>query len=150
MAAPSGDAAPSISPHRDAVAAGLLSYYKLLAELPYLPQDVIATPPEPDGWPEEDRAKFRRLGKSDAAVDLLCHIPYLTSRDFEVNYETLPIDWRSDRVYSFLEQYGALNLTGLEPAGQKLPSNVVSLTEGFNYGRYILLDVDTGMYYIPL
>ncbi|KAL2130149.1 hypothetical protein VTI74DRAFT_6822 [Chaetomium olivicolor] len=132
------------SPHRDAIASALLSYYKLLTEFPYLPEDVIASPPTV-GWPEEHKAKFRRLGKSDTVVDLLCYIPYLTSQYYEINYETTSIDWRSDDVYWMIELHGSLNQTALEPMFQRLPSNVISLTKGSNYGRYILLDVDTGM-----
>jgi hypothetical protein len=66
------------------------------------------------------------------------------TRDFEVNYETLPIDWRSERVYGYLKHRGSLKPL-LEPVAQVLPSNVVSLTHGSNYGRYVLLDVDTGI-----
>lgn len=130
---------------RDAIAAALLAYYRLLTELPHLPEDAIAVPPTPDGWPEEDRTKFGRLGKSQTVVDLLSHIPYITTPDFEVNYETLPIDWRSEHIYRCLERHGSLKPSLLEPVAQVLPSNVVSLTQGFNYGRYVLLDVDTGI-----
>ncbi len=137
------DSSALTSLHRDAIAAALLAYYRRLTELPHLPEDAIALPP-PGGWPEEDRAKFGRLGKSEAVVDLLCYIPYITTQKFEVNYETLPIDWRSESVYKYLERDGSLKQSPLEPVAQVLPSNVVSLTQGSNYGRYVLLDVDTG------
>jgi hypothetical protein len=72
----------STSAHRDAIFAALVAYYKLLTELPHLPEDAIAVPPAPDGWPEEDRAKFGRLNKSEAVVDLLCPaVPYPLHND---------------------------------------------------------------------
>lgn len=151
---------PTVNPpYRDAIARALQSYYTLLTEFPYLPSSAIATPPA-EGWGPQHRAVFGRLGKSATVVDVLSHIPYLSTEEFQLNYDTAPLDWRGFRVKQALDlQSGAgagasagsgeggvvsLAQASLEPMLQTIPDNVISLTRPSNYGRWLLLDVDAG------
>lgn len=135
--------ANAVSPYREAIVQALTSYYKLLTEFPYLPESAIQTPP-PGGWSGEHRALFNRLGKSEAVVDILCHIPYIVTDEIQINYDTFARDWRAGRVQWAVEHGQSLTESLLEPMLQTIPSNVICLTRASNYGRWLLLNVDTG------
>lgn len=154
-------ASSSPSPHREVISRVLTSYYKLLTRFPYLPETSIQYPP-PAGWNLDTASRLQRVGRKSAAViDVLNHIPYLTTTTFEVNYETSVIDWREDRVRNAVASEEESDILGglrssateiprlqqasLEPMLQTLPENIVSLTQASNYGRWLLLDVDTGL-----
>lgn len=144
-------------PHREAIVAALTSYYDLLTQFPYLSVEKVQHAP-PNGWDLKTAADLYSAGvKSAAVVDVLNHIPYLIATKLEVNYETWAIDWRSDNVrqafdpnerrerMDWLKKLPLLQQSNLEPMFQTLPSSVISLTRGSNYGRWLLLDVDTGL-----
>lgn len=61
---------------RDQIAAQLLSYYEFLVTM-YLPEDCLKRPPD-GGWPQITAERLEWLGKTDAVVDLLKHIPYIS------------------------------------------------------------------------
>lgn len=69
---------------RDVLAAELLSLYEFLTTL-YLPDDCIKRPPK-GGWPSITAERLEFLGKTDAVIDLLKHIPYI-SQDVEEEYQ---------------------------------------------------------------
>lgn len=60
---------------RDATVAAVRDYYHFLTKM-YLEADRIMEPP-PGGWPDITPESMRPLGKTDAAVDLLRHLPYI-------------------------------------------------------------------------
>lgn len=134
---------PVISPHRDAIVDAVGSFYFFLSGFPYLPESAIITP-SPEGWGEEHRANFITLGKGAAAADLLCHLPYIDNTDWQVNYDTKPINWIGDKVKRDIEHGFTLERACLEPAQQKIPDHVICLTEGALYGRWLLVDILAG------
>jgi hypothetical protein len=159
MASQSSPSGPSpVSPHREEISRALTAYYTLLTQFPYLQSTAIQHPP-PGGWNLSTAEGLRTVGnKSAAAIDLLNHIPYLSPSSFELTHDTLAIDWRSPIVDAALSGDGTFGLppavaetilrfqqAGLEPMGQSLPPNVTSLTQAGLYGRWLLLDVATGL-----
>ena len=60
---------------RDEVVTEVISFYEFLRTM-YLPDDAIAYPPV-EGWPAITASYLSFLGKSDAIVDLLRHLPYV-------------------------------------------------------------------------
>lgn len=65
---------------RNDLARELLSYYEYLTTL-HLAVDCIKRPPK-GGWPSITAERLAFLGKTDAVIDLLKHIPYI-SQDVE-------------------------------------------------------------------
>lgn len=69
---------------RNEVAAEVLSFYEFLTKL-HLPAEAIKRPPT-DGWSFINAERFGFMGKTDAVIDLLKHIPYI-SQDEEAGYQ---------------------------------------------------------------
>ena len=66
----------------DEAVAAITGYYAFLTKM-YMNESSVMYPP-PGGWPEivnADPAKLRALGKSDAVLSLLAHLPYIRQRD---------------------------------------------------------------------
>lgn len=61
---------------RTELAAELLSFYEFLTKL-YLPTTCIKRPPK-GGWPSITAERLAFLGKIDAVIDVLKHIPYIS------------------------------------------------------------------------
>ncbi|KAF7518735.1 hypothetical protein G7054_g13354 [Neopestalotiopsis clavispora] len=134
----------TLSPQGSAIVEALGSYYRLLIEMGHLQLDVVEFPPA-NGWNEPNQqALFPRLGKSADVVGLLARLPYITDKDFEIQYDTSAIDWRSWYVGAALDHGMSLQQASLEPILQTLPDHVVCLTKASNYGRWLLLDAVTG------
>lgn len=137
------------------------SFYTTLTKFPYLPASDIITPPV-TGWPQADVANFRKLGKTDLVVEVLKHLPYIRvddNREWRIGYDdTLPITYvkapEADDVWTpfcckvaGLEgqaDHDTLWSNGLEPHGQNLDAHVVALTNGSQYGAWLLLDTKAG------
>lgn len=115
-------------------------FYNFLTTFPYLPASSIKAPPR-DGWPEDVRETFRKMGKTDQVVDLLSHLPYVDSSAWEVFPDTEPIDYTSSRSLKRIDRN-----VSLDPPHCEIPDHVVSLTCGRNYGIWLLLDTTTGMF----
>ncbi|KAJ3962717.1 hypothetical protein N0V92_000509 [Colletotrichum tropicale] len=128
----------SLSFHRD-VAQGLTQFYTKLATAPYLSPDNIQQPP-PEGWSdtELDVDGLRNtLGRSNTAVDLLRHLPYLRPVDagphtgqWPIFPKTKAMRYLRDRS-SLLEEHleGLFELVHLHP-------DMISLT--YPAGEYTL------------
>jgi hypothetical protein len=116
-------------------------FYNFLTTFPYLPASSIKAPPR-DGWPEDVRETFRKMGKTDQVVDLLSHLPYVDSSAWEVFPDTEPIDYTSSRSLKRIDRN-----VSLDPPHCEIPDHVVSLTCGRNYGIWLLLDTNTGMFF---
>ncbi|KAL3295476.1 alpha beta hydrolase fold protein [Colletotrichum asianum] len=128
----------SVSFHRD-VAQGLAQFYTKLATTPYLPPDDIQNPP-PEGWTDSELdvdGLRTTLGRSDTAVDLLRHLPYLRPVDagphtgqWLIFPKTKAMRYLRDRS-SLLEEH----LEGLFELVH-LPPDMISLT--YPAGEYTL------------
>ncbi|OBT85019.1 hypothetical protein VE02_04953 [Pseudogymnoascus sp. 03VT05] len=121
----------------------------------------ILTPPAA-GWPQADIVNFRKLGKTDLVVEMLKHLPYIRTdgnRGWRLGYDdTKPITYVKVPGTTTEEGTGGCKLaeledgvnhavlwdSGLEPHGQKLDAHVVPLTNGWQYGAWLLLDTEAG------
>ncbi|EFQ26033.1 hypothetical protein CGRA01v4_14461 [Colletotrichum graminicola] len=134
------------------VAQGLAHFFTKLATTPYLSPDDIQHPP-PEGWSdtELDVDGLRTaLGRSNTAVDLLRHIPYVRPVGTGPYTGQWPIFPRT-KPMRYLKECGSLvvgNLGGLFELA-RLPSDTVSLTYPAgaytHYGpQWWLVDCRTG------
>lgn len=64
---------------RDKVIAAVTDYYEWLLRL-HLRPDNLRRPP-PGGWPEISPERFKKMGKTDTAIDLLKHLFYVEIDD---------------------------------------------------------------------
>ncbi|OBT76330.1 hypothetical protein VF21_03329 [Pseudogymnoascus sp. 05NY08] len=144
-----------------AIVEPIASFYALLSTFPYLPASDILTPPAA-GWPQADIVNFRKLGKTDLVVEVLKHLPYIRTdgnRGWRLGYDdTKPITYVKVPGTTTEEGTGGCKLaeledgvnhavlwdSGLEPHGQKLDAHVVPLTNGWQYGAWLLLDTEAG------
>ncbi|OBT62848.1 hypothetical protein VE03_07597 [Pseudogymnoascus sp. 23342-1-I1] len=144
-----------------AIVEPIASFYALLSTFPYLRASDILTPPAA-GWPQSDVVNFRKLGKTDFVVEVLRHLPYIRSdgnREWRIGYDdTKPLTYA--KVPGATGEYGsgACKLAELEdevdqvvlwdsilePHGQRLDAHVVPLTNGWQYGAWLLLDTEAG------
>ncbi|OBT58501.1 hypothetical protein VE04_01214 [Pseudogymnoascus sp. 24MN13] len=103
-----------------------------------------------------------QLGKTDLVVEVLKHLPYIRTdgdRGWRLGYDdTKPITYVKVPGTTTEEGSGGCKLAGLEdgvdhavlwdmglePHGQKLDSHVVALTNGWQYGAWLLLDTEAG------
>lgn len=60
----------------DEVKTAMIEYYTLLSRMPHFPEDSLLLPP-PEGWPDVDVETLRTLGRSDAAIEFVRHLPCL-------------------------------------------------------------------------
>lgn len=151
-----------MSSHREVIVHAITSFYETLTTFPYLSPSAISTPP-PSGWNSpEARGLLQREGKSEAVLDIVNHLPYLTNDQLHIHYDTVAIDWRvtgaagagagaadASGTQQLLRNALALPQTlpqaGLEPVLQTIPGHVIALTRATSpYGRWLLLDVAAG------
>jgi hypothetical protein len=123
-----------MSSHSD-IADALTAFYKQVIRHPHLDDAALKTPPS-SGWETIDSAVLQELGKSEAVIELLRHLPYLEAHGrYEkllVQYETVSIDY-TQHPSAFMEQVNPL------------PENCVYLTEGVDSEGYsLILDVEKG------
>lgn len=87
---------------RDQMAGPFREYYELLQRLKF-PDDSIKYPP-PGGWPAINPHNFVPYNKTDFAVSVLKHFPFIDDRGFEPSAET-NIGFKSDVIdYSTVEE----------------------------------------------
>lgn len=128
---------PSLSDIADA----LTAFYKQIIRHPYLNDTALKIPPS-SGWETIDSVALRGLGKSEAVIKLLRHLPYLEANErcekLLVQYETVAIAYTKNPS-TLMEE--------LNP----LPGNCVYLTEGVGREGYsLILDVEKGDQPFPL
>jgi hypothetical protein len=90
---------------RDDVVAEINSFYRFLTKL-YIPSEAIIYPP-PRGWPEITTDEFSFLGKTDKAIDLVRHLPFISPihekdvdlRIYELWPQTVPVHYIWERFY---------------------------------------------------
>lgn len=96
-----------------AIVEPISAFYNLLSTFPYFPASDILMPPA-SGWQQHNIANFRKLGKTDFAVEILTHLLYIRTdagREWRIGYDdTKPI--------TYVEVAGPGSLVG--GAGDKL------------------------------
>jgi hypothetical protein len=101
---------------RDEVVASVTDYYNfLITRLHFEPSDLKAPPPT--GWPRITQARLAFLGKSDKAIDLLKHLPYLLPGDEEkqIYDHAVCVDYNSESVDAHLETPELNVMSDFEP-----------------------------------
>jgi len=124
-----------MSSHSD-VADALTAFYKQVVRFPHLDDAALRIPPSA-GWETVDSAALRELGKSEAVIELLRHLPYLEAAGrydkLLVQYETVAIAYTKNPS-TLMEQVNPL------------PGNCVYVTEGVDREGYsLILDVEKGV-----
>lgn len=128
----------------EAVASGLQSYfYFLLDALPRLKtpsggNSHLILPAPSDGWPDVTSEKLAILGKSDAVLDVLRHLPKFKA-DSEGNNVLAP---HGTGMRDYAEEAKSGNIHVEEWMG--LPAHVVPLTYAGRDGNWWLLDTERG------
>ncbi|KAI0206819.1 hypothetical protein F4808DRAFT_8412 [Astrocystis sublimbata] len=136
---------------RDAIAARITKYYKLLEEMAYLDPADIQYPP-PEGWNDDQLAVdiLRALNRSDKVIDLLRHLPYIgrerNKPEWEIYPETRPISYLRDSW--LLKNQTAescadkgLHRLAIMPDDVDWPSGMISLTFG-RESTFWIIDTD--------
>ena len=124
-----------MSSHSD-VADALTAFYKQVVRFPHLDDAALSIPPSA-GWEIVDSAALWELGKSEAVIELLRHLPYLEAAGrydkLLVQYETVAIAYTKN-PRTLMEQVNPL------------PGNCVYVTEGVDREGYsLILDVEKGV-----
>jgi hypothetical protein len=142
--------------NRDVLVNCIKRYYDLLVRAAYLDPNAIETPP-PSGWTDEQLEVdiLRALGRSEAVIDLLRHMPYIKSDSapqyhprYEVWEETVAVNYlRSANRFegATAEQCKEKTLSEffLMPVDAEWPAGFISLTEGRDATSWII-DTDEG------
>lgn len=142
---------------RDVVVRCIQRHYDLLVRAAYLDPSIIQQPP-PSGWTEQDIMAdvLRVLGRSEAVIDLLRHLPYISAPRnlgrYEIYEETTPINYLRD--YSPLRDSTADSCHGktvddfdMFPADADWPSSFISLTGG-REATWWIIDTEEGNFEI--
>lgn len=140
---------------RDVVVKCIQRHYDLLVRAAYLDPNLIQTPP-PEGWSEEGIMAdvLRELGRSEAVIDLLRHLPYINAPNrgldrYEIHEETISINYL--REYSPLKNRTVESCRGktvdhfdMMPAPADWPSSFISLSQG-REATWWIIDTEEGM-----
>ncbi|KAF9873004.1 hypothetical protein CkaCkLH20_09514 [Colletotrichum karsti] len=142
---------------RDAVVNCLTRHYELLVRMGYMDASVVQLPPVTTGWSDAELRvdALRAMGRSEAVIDLLRHIPYLRESDNgdaqEIYSETFPLRYlRDGRWFGTASADDFANTPlldlGFAPFDGPVPAGMVSLTHA-DEGIWWLVDTDEGCIY---
>ncbi|KAF4847922.1 hypothetical protein CGCSCA4_v005344 [Colletotrichum siamense] len=135
---------------RDAIVGSINRYYELLSKMVSIRPEHIAYSPE-GGWGDDiiPLENLRRLGFNDTTIDLVRHLPYVTSRR-PIFPSTQSINYFRNILCGPEENYQLEdpNLVGLWPLPEgRIPQGIVPLSQplgGDRLGMWWLLDTNTG------
>lgn len=135
---------------RDAIVGSIKRYYELLSKMVSIRPEHIAYSPE-GGWGDDiiPLENLRRLGFNDTTIDLVRHLPYVTSRR-PIFPSTQTINYFRNILCGPEENYQLEdpNLVGLWPLPEgRIPQGIVPLSQplgGDRLGMWGLLDTNTG------
>lgn len=123
-----------MSSHAEIIAA-LTAFYQEVIKQPGLNDSALKIPPAA-GWDTLNPATLRSAGKSEEAIEMLRHIPYLEAIE---EYQTLLVGWET--VPLAYTQNATSSMESCNP----LPSHCVYLTEGVGREGYsLILDTEKG------
>lgn len=113
----------------------------------YIPVADVAHPP-PGGWPHITKDNFAFLGKTDRAIDLIRHIPYIRKRGRSgvhlISDLCYIIDYSGDRAKAEMGKFRSIS--SFDPIEEQttLPPHVITLANQWNgrEGTYLLLDTE--------
>lgn len=117
------------------IANALTAFYKQIIKHPYLNDTALKIPPS-SGWETIDSVALRKMGKSEAVIELLNNLPYLEA---DGRYDKLLVQYETVAI-----AYTKNPSTMMEEVNP-LPGNCVYLTEGVDREGYsLILDVEKG------
>ncbi|KAK1974437.1 hypothetical protein LZ30DRAFT_670260 [Colletotrichum cereale] len=141
---------PDSTYDRDAIVASIKRYYELLSKMVSIRPEHIAYPPE-GGWGDDiiPLEKLQRLGFNDRMIDLVRHLPYITSyRPIFPSTQTINYFQNSFTEPDEDYQLEDPNLVGLWPLPEeRIPQGIVPLSQplkGDTLGTWWLFDTNTG------
>lgn len=122
---------------REEVIAAVQDFYELLIKLPYIEPNALVFPPA-EGWAGVDAEALRGRGKTEEAIELLRHLPYLSApaagRRWMIGPDTIEIAYCDGELYEEV-------MESIQP----VPGHCIWLTDGESRdGTSILLDTHTG------
>lgn len=138
-----------ISYSRDATVAAVRDYYGFLVDM-YLPKSQVLQAPD-GGWPTITSDAWTGFGKSDEVFELLRHLPYISSTNYEeadgAPYRKF-VDWQS---FTRVTDWRPVKmLTEIDADEGDVPAHVVGLTlRQRDVPSVILLDTELGLVYWP-
>lgn len=125
---------------RDEIVADLESFYSFL---PHVSTSMVHLAP-PGGWPEitQERLAAHDIHKSPEAIDLLRHLPYISSKEPWIMITALACDYRDVNLSPEApEKPGWFS----NAAGKEWPTWTVQLTAGTDReGHHYILDTTDG------
>jgi len=122
---------------RDSTVAAITSFYQHLTKHPYLDASALLLPP-PTGWTTIDETALRAIGKTEAVIDLLRHLPYLDGKGsgHMIAYETIPVDFTVDAT-ALIETIPEF----------PIPGHCVYITDGSGREGYrLIIDTEEGVF----
>ncbi|GKT46630.1 uncharacterized protein ColSpa_06811 [Colletotrichum spaethianum] len=148
---------------RDALVLLVKRHYELLVDMGHLRPEALQAPPE-TGWPDAELNvdALRTLGRSEAVIDLLRHLPYPragppgsdeATQDAMVYYETMVLSylrnkWQPETASDPNWHKLPFAMLGLAPFDKPVPSHMISLThEESEVGVIWLIDTERGCIY---
>jgi hypothetical protein len=142
---------------RDLLIHCITRFYALLVHAAYLDPAMILTPP-PSGWSDVELPVeiLRALGRSEAVIDLLRHMPYIKELPhplcYEVDEVTVPINYLRDADPfdgATVDSCSGKTIDDddffLMPNHGDWPASFISLTRG-REATWWIIDTDEGKY----
>lgn len=128
----------SILYSRDETVAAITDFYKFYLRLPYVSPDALVLAPEGSGWPDINTTELRSRGRSDEAIELLRHLPYL-------EHPSLRGGWSIDSSSNCIQYHKGVCYNNSVDAIKVLPGHVIPIADPVDReGYYLLLDTQTG------
>lgn len=131
---------------RDEIVRELTSFYEFLTRT-HIPTKALRYPPL-GGWQHLTAEALAFMGKSDAVLDLIRHLPYIHHEDVDEPYQIhdacAPVDFTSSKALQAISK-GCHHTLQPNDLGIDVHRNEFMLATSVNdCGHFILLNVDTG------
>jgi hypothetical protein len=130
--------AQSSTSSHDEIIAAITDFYKFYIRLPYLDSNALVFAPENTGWPSVNATELRNRGRSDEAIELLRHLPYLDNPSIRGG-------WTIDDGSDCIQYHKGACYNNNPDLIKSLPAHIIPIANPTDReGRYLLLDVQTG------
>jgi hypothetical protein len=130
--------AQSSTSSRDEIIATITDFYKFYIRLPYLDSNALVFAPENDGWPDVNATELRTRGRSEEAIELLRHLPYLENPSIRGG-------WTIDDGSDCIQYHKGACYNNNPELIKSLPAHIIPIADPTDRdGRYLLLDTQTG------
>lgn len=122
---------------RDETIAAITDFYAFYIKLPYVDHTALVFPPA-GGWPKINATELHKRGKSNEAIELLCHLPYL-------EHSSIRGGWTIDSGSACIQYHNGVCYNDQPDAVKAFPGHVIPIADMVDRnGSYLLLDTETG------